>query len=39
VANLHWWHEGISSIKARVQYDVFQPVGTSCLVPGLQATP
>jgi hypothetical protein len=39
VANLHWWHEGISSIKARVQYDVFQPVGTNCLVSGLQTTP
>lgn len=37
--SVHWWHSGISSIKARVQYDINEVVGFNCLVPGLQTSP
>lgn len=33
-ANLHWWHSGISALSARVVYDVLQPQGVDCAVPG-----
>jgi Thermolysin metallopeptidase, alpha-helical domain/Thermolysin metallopeptidase, catalytic domain len=35
-ANAHWWHDGLSSINARVVYDILEPEGTDS-VPGATA--
>jgi hypothetical protein len=32
--NLHWWHDGLSALSARVVYDVLQPQGVDCSVSG-----
>ncbi|MDG4796876.1 M4 family metallopeptidase [Micromonospora sp. WMMD1082] len=37
--NVRWWHEGISGIFVRVQYDIFEPAGVNCLTNGLRTTP
>ncbi|WP_433532863.1 M4 family metallopeptidase [Micromonospora sp. CA-263727] len=37
--DVHWWHEGISAIFVRVQYDIFEPAGVDCLTTGLRTTP
>lgn len=31
---VHWWHDGLSSIGVRPVYDVLEPDGTDCSVPG-----
>lgn len=33
--DVHWWHSGISSIKARVMYEVFEVDNTDCSLPGV----
>jgi hypothetical protein len=38
--NAHWWHDGWSAIALRAVYDVLEPEGTDCSVPGAtQDTP
>jgi Zn-dependent metalloprotease len=37
--NVRWWHSGVSSIKVRVVYDIFEPDNMDCLVPGLRDDP
>jgi Zn-dependent metalloprotease len=39
-AFVHSWHDGLTAVALRVAYDVVEPEGTDCLVPGaLQDTP
>lgn len=33
--SMHWWHDGVSSIKVRAAYVIKEPYGTSCSVPGV----
>jgi hypothetical protein len=31
---MHWWHDGVSSIKVRAAYVIKEPNGVDCSVPG-----
>jgi hypothetical protein len=33
-ANVHTWHDGLSAIRVRVQYNIQEPNGIDCAVPG-----
>jgi serine protease len=35
---VHQWHDGASIVRTKVVYDIFQPAGADCLVPGVLTT-
>lgn len=36
---VHQWHDGLSSVRTRPVYDVEQPVGADCAIPGVLYEP